>query len=128
MPIYVYRCTDCTTEIEKRQGFSDAPLTTCESCSGSLRRVVQPAGVIFKGSGWYSTDHRNGAAAKKADADGTSTTPAENGTAAKSESGKPESGKSESGKAESSKVESSAAKPDSGDKKSQPAASGAKSE
>ncbi|HEY7061335.1 MAG TPA: FmdB family zinc ribbon protein [Chloroflexota bacterium] len=69
MPIYVYRCANCSGEIEKRQGFSDAPLTTCESCGGSLRRVLQPAGVIFKGSGWYSTDYRNGANGKKSGGD-----------------------------------------------------------
>ena len=69
MPIYVYRCANCSGEIEKRQGFSDAPLTTCESCGGSLRRVLHPAGVIFKGSGWYSTDYRNGANGKKSSAD-----------------------------------------------------------
>jgi putative FmdB family regulatory protein len=58
MPTYVYRCADCGAEIERRQSFSDAPLSTCESCGGSLRRLVFPAGVIFKGSGWYSTDSR----------------------------------------------------------------------
>src|SRR5437773_6245551 len=58
MPVYVYRCADCGADLETRQSFSDAPLTTCESCGGALRRLVFPAGVIFKGSGWYSTDSR----------------------------------------------------------------------
>jgi putative FmdB family regulatory protein len=61
VPTYVYRCEQCGAVIERRQGFQDPPLTTCESCSGQLRRVLQPVGVIFKGSGFYSTDYRNSA-------------------------------------------------------------------
>ena len=70
MPIYVYQCADCDTQIEKRQGFADAPLTTCESCGGSVRRVLQPVGIIFKGSGFYSTDHRAAINGKKDGAPG----------------------------------------------------------
>ncbi|HZU04762.1 MAG TPA: FmdB family zinc ribbon protein [Chloroflexota bacterium] len=61
MPIYVYRCADCDAHLEKRQGFADAPLTACEVCGGTLRRVLQPVGIIFKGSGFYTTDYRNSA-------------------------------------------------------------------
>ena len=57
MPVYVYRCESCGSEIEKRQSFSDAPLTECEQCHGSLRKVLSPAAIIYKGSGFYSTDH-----------------------------------------------------------------------
>src|SRR5262245_10873124 len=77
MPVYVYRCADCGAEIERRQSYSDAPLTTCESCSGPLRRLLFPAGVIFKGSGWYSTDSRatsNGKRDKSDDKEKSSTT------------------------------------------------------
>jgi putative FmdB family regulatory protein len=59
LPTYTYACTVCGAEIERRQSFSDAPLTTCESCSGALRRVLHPVGVIFKGSGFYNTDYKN---------------------------------------------------------------------
>ena len=45
--------------MEKRQSFSDSPLTVCESCGGSLSKLIMPAPVIFKGSGWYITDHRS---------------------------------------------------------------------
>jgi putative FmdB family regulatory protein len=103
MPIYVYRCASCSVETEKRQSFSDAPLTTCESCGGSLRRVLHPVGVIFKGSGWYSTDNRNGGKAKAADS-------------SSGESSKPESSKSESSSSEAKPADASAAKTDSGDK------------
>jgi putative FmdB family regulatory protein len=59
LPTYTYVCTVCGAGIERRQSFSDAPLTICESCSGALRRVVHPVGVIFKGSGFYNTDYKN---------------------------------------------------------------------
>lgn len=58
MPTYVYRCQHCGALIERRQSFHDAPLTRCEICLGELRRVLHPVGVIFRGSGFYSTDHR----------------------------------------------------------------------
>ena len=59
MPVYVYRCEECGSQLEKRQSFSDQPLTVCESCHGRVHRVLQPAAIVFKGSGFYSTDHRS---------------------------------------------------------------------
>ena len=58
MPVYVYRCLDCEAEMEVHQSFHDDPLTTCPHCSGRLRKVFQPAPIIFKGSGWHITDRR----------------------------------------------------------------------
>jgi putative FmdB family regulatory protein len=58
LPTYTYTCTSCNDLIEKRQSFSDPPLTTCEQCGGSLRKVFHPVGIVFKGSGWYVTDSR----------------------------------------------------------------------
>lgn len=60
LPTYVYRCQECGAVLERRQSFQDRPLTQCEVCSGELRRVVQPAGIIFRGSGFYTTDYRSG--------------------------------------------------------------------
>ncbi|MBN1485716.1 MAG: hypothetical protein JXA37_13465 [Chloroflexia bacterium] len=57
MPTYVYRCEDCQEEIEVIQKFSDAPLSTCPHCGGSLKRLLFPPSIIFKGSGWYVKDH-----------------------------------------------------------------------
>jgi putative FmdB family regulatory protein len=57
MPTYVYRCNDCQRQIERIQKFSDDPLTTCPACGGSLKRLLFPPAIIFKGSGWYSTDY-----------------------------------------------------------------------
>jgi putative FmdB family regulatory protein len=60
MPIYTYRCESCGVQFEKNQKFSDAPLTRCPECGKkSLRKVYQPVGIVFKGSGFYSTDHRS---------------------------------------------------------------------
>lgn len=60
MPIYTYRCNDCGIEFEKRQRMSDEPLTDCPACDGHVRRIVNAVGVVFKGSGFYITDSRNG--------------------------------------------------------------------
>ncbi len=68
MPIYTYQCQSCGNVLEKRQSFSDAPLTTCEACSGDLRKVLHPVGIVFKGSGFYNTDYRGNGAAKTTDA------------------------------------------------------------
>ena len=57
MPIYEYRCDTCNTVIEKRQRFSDPPLTNCEVCSGPLKKLISAPGLQFKGSGWYVTDY-----------------------------------------------------------------------
>jgi putative FmdB family regulatory protein len=53
--------------LEKRQSFSDDPLTTCEACGGSLRKLLHPVGIVFKGSGFYNTDYRGNGSASKPD-------------------------------------------------------------
>lgn len=59
MPLYDYRCRECGHELEIRQKFSDDPLSECPNCGEEeLFRVVQAAGVVFKGSGFYITDSR----------------------------------------------------------------------
>ena len=60
MPTYTYRCQSCGVQFDKIQKFSDKPLTRCPECrTGTVRRIPQPSAIIFKGSGWYSTDHRS---------------------------------------------------------------------
>jgi putative FmdB family regulatory protein len=75
MPTYEYECTVCGQHIEVFQRFSEDPLTTCGVCGGTLRKVFHPAGIVFKGSGFYATDSRaktsSGAASTK-DSDGGS--------------------------------------------------------
>jgi len=59
MPIYQYKCNNCGANIEKMQSFSADPLVDCPEChQPALKRVLQAAGIIFKGSGWYITDSK----------------------------------------------------------------------
>ena len=58
MPTYEFVCIDCGTHVEVFQRISDDPLTTCGACGGRLRKVFHPAGILFKGSGFYRTDNR----------------------------------------------------------------------
>ena len=60
MPTYQYTCTDCGEPVEALQKFTDEPLTVCAACGGRLRKVFSPVGIVFKGSGFYRTDSRNG--------------------------------------------------------------------
>jgi len=60
MPIYGYRCGNCGHEFEVLQKMSDAPLKTCPRCSGQLAKMVYAAGIVYKGSGYYSTDYQKG--------------------------------------------------------------------
>lgn len=62
MPIYQYRCDSCGVSFERSQNFSDEPLRHCPECDGEVHRVIQPVGVIFKGSGFYVTDNRRNTA------------------------------------------------------------------
>jgi putative FmdB family regulatory protein len=93
MPVYTYRRADGTT-FDYRQKFSDAPLSTDPTTGQSVTRVVQAAGIIFKGSGFYVNDTKgaNKSAALPAEkgeksekSDTASTTSAEASAPAKSE-------------------------------------------
>ncbi len=60
MPIYTYRCENCGVQFERQQKFSDQPLSRCPECNKkTLRKVYTPVGIVFKGSGFYSTDHKS---------------------------------------------------------------------
>jgi putative FmdB family regulatory protein len=59
MPTYEYECQSCHLRVEAVQKFSDASLTTCESCGGDLRKVFSAVGIVFKGSGFYKNDSRS---------------------------------------------------------------------
>lgn len=58
MPTYEYACTSCGQHVEAVQRIDEPPLTTCGACGGSLRKVFHPAGIVFKGGGFYATDNR----------------------------------------------------------------------
>jgi putative FmdB family regulatory protein len=60
MPLYAYRCENCGLQFDQSQRFTDSTLTTCPECGEeSLRKLYQPVGIVFKGSGFYATDHRS---------------------------------------------------------------------
>lgn len=102
MPIYGYRCRNCGHEFEVLQKMSDAPLKTCPKCSGQLAKIVYPAGVIYKGSGYYSTDYKGGGKAARSAGNGSSS-----GSDKSSSDSKPESKPAGESKSESKTSESS---------------------
>jgi putative FmdB family regulatory protein len=60
MPLYTYRCDNCGVQFDRRQQFKDKALTRCPECGKhKLRKLYQPVGIVFKGSGFYATDHRS---------------------------------------------------------------------
>ena len=59
MPVYEYACTACGERTEARQSFDDPPLEECPHCGGRLRKLYSPVGIVFKGSGFYSTDAKS---------------------------------------------------------------------
>ena len=60
MPVYTYRCENCGVQFERHQSFTDAPLKTCPECrKKALKKVITPTKIIFKGSGFYATDHKS---------------------------------------------------------------------
>ncbi len=99
MPVYQYQCRNCGATLEKMQSFSADPLVECPACHRpALKRVLQPAGIIFKGSGWYVTD------SKKSSAATTASSSSSNGE-------KPESKSAESTTTESKLAETKTAAP-----------------
>jgi putative FmdB family regulatory protein len=69
MPTYEYVCTSCGQHVEVVQRISEPSLTTCGVCGGSLRKVFHPAGILFKGSGFYATDNRRAKAPAESGSD-----------------------------------------------------------
>ena len=70
MPVYAYRCSNCGVQFEKQQSFSDQSLLRCPECGKrALKKVYLPVGIVFKGSGFYATDHHSpsGMSSMKAD-------------------------------------------------------------
>lgn len=68
MPTYEYECSLCHCRFERRQRFDEDSVSTCPQCHGEAHRVFHPVPIVFKGSGFYSTDHgrgRSGSASRK---------------------------------------------------------------
>ncbi len=106
MPTYEYLCQTCHHRFEIWQKMTDEPLTVCDECGGHIRRVIFPAGIVFKGSGFYKTDHGNGTvAATNGSGEKTESKPTE--TASSSES-KPAESTSQSPSTSESKAPAAA--------------------
>ncbi|WP_425558413.1 FmdB family zinc ribbon protein [Kribbella ginsengisoli] len=104
MPTYQYQCTECGNSLEVRQSFTDDALTVCPECQGTLRKVFNAVGVVFKGSGFYRNDSRSS---------GTSTLPAKSESSSSSSSESSSNG-SKASSSDSSKGSSSSSSGSSG--------------
>jgi putative FmdB family regulatory protein len=95
MPTYEYLCKSCGHRFDVWQSFSDDPLTECPNCGAHIQRVLFPAGIVFKGSGFYKNDSRGSAttatvASESGEGSGTkSETASETSPAAKASASKP---------------------------------------
>ncbi|MFI8592019.1 FmdB family zinc ribbon protein [Dietzia maris] len=93
MPTYSYRCRDCDVAFDIQQSFDEDSLTVCPRCDGTLRKLFNTVGVVFKGSGFYRTDSR---------ASGDSGSVGKGSAGSSSGSGSSGSGSSGSGSSDSS--------------------------
>lgn len=102
MPTYEYACAECGERLEVVQRITDEPLTVCPNCSGRLRKVFSPVGVVFKGSGFYRTDSRPSKSSESAKSSESSTSSDKSNTSSdKSKETKPASEtKSSTGKSD----------------------------
>jgi putative FmdB family regulatory protein len=120
MPTYEYECNTCHHHFDERQGFNDKPVATCPKCKGSSQRVFHAVPIVFKGSGFYCTDHGHGNRydSPKTDKDtdkkeattDTKKDPKKKGGNGKSQEGSKEPSATAEKKTAASKVESTSAK------------------
>jgi putative FmdB family regulatory protein len=95
MPIYAYKCTSCGFAKDVLQKMSDIPLSDCPACGAStLKKQLTAAGFQLKGSGWYATDFKGGAAgaaSSTSDSEAPSSVAADSAKPAESSVAKPDS-------------------------------------
>lgn len=91
MPTYGYRCQTCQREFDVWQRMSDEPVASCPTCGGSGKRLFFPAGLVFKGSGFYVTDNRRSSSGNGS-GEGKAASGSGEGQAASGSGSKPESG------------------------------------
>ena len=113
MPTYSYACTECDNRFDIVQGFSDDALTTCEKCSGRLRKLFNSVGIVFKGSGFYRTDSREDGKKSKSPVNGSSTSDAasSSGSSEKSGSSDKNGSSGKNGSSEKPSTDTAASKP-----------------
>ena len=92
MPTYEYRCDECGDSFDILQRMSDDPLVTCKKCGGTLRKVLHPVAIHFKGSGFYTTDYGKGSTRRAAGRDAAAEGGESSGEIASSSEGTPSGG------------------------------------
>ena len=109
MPTYSYACTECDNRFDAVQAFSDDALTTCEKCSGRLRKLFGSVGVVFKGSGFYRNDSRESAKSSSNGSAKSSSSSSEGSSSSDTSSSSEKSSSSSSSSSEKSSSSKSAA-------------------
>jgi putative FmdB family regulatory protein len=104
MPTYEYRCAKCGQHVEAFQSFSDAPLTKHKGCGGKLTKILSPAGIVLKGSGFYKTDNRG--SSRSSSTSGSEKSTSDTGTSSGSDGSSGSSSKSSDSGAKSSDAKS----------------------
>jgi putative FmdB family regulatory protein len=107
VPTYSYACTECDNRFDIVQAFSDDALSTCEKCSGRLRKLFGNVGVVFKGSGFYRNDSREAAKTSSSASSSSNSSSSSEGSGSSDSSGS--SDKSSSAEKSSSSSDKSSA-------------------
>jgi len=85
MPTYEYECRSCSHSFEAFQAMSEAPLSTCPSCGGAVRRLIGGGtAIIFKGSGFYVNDSKKSSSSTMTNAKPSGPAPANATTSSES--------------------------------------------
>lgn len=114
MPTYGYQCKDCKNEFSVFQSMKDDPITVCPTCSGSVKRLLYPVGIVFKGSGWYVNDSRKPEPSESSTASADKKDSSSDGDGAKADAktdGKTESATASKSTATDTKADSKATTP-----------------
>ncbi len=117
LPTYEYRCESCEKNFDVVQSFQDDPLTSCPTCGSPVRKVFGNVGIVFKGSGFYKTDSRNGSSSTKK-SDGEAASKAGSGSDDSSSSGSTKESSSTSSDSSSSPSSTSSSNTTSSDSSS----------
>jgi putative FmdB family regulatory protein len=108
MPTYRYRCAKCGDELEIWQSFDEKPKTRhAGGCGGKLSKVLSPAGIVLKGSGFYKTDNRTGKKSSGSSSSSSSGSSSSSSSSSSSDSGSSSSGSSSGSSSSSSSGSSS---------------------
>lgn len=86
MPTYGYQCRDCAHQFSVFQSMKDDPVSVCPDCGGSVKRLLYPVGIVFKGSGWYINDSRKPEKSETGSTEGSSASKADAKTDSKADS------------------------------------------